>query len=765
MPSAGSRNDGLSFDILKAYDPSEFPVTVNVVTAQGGEGILVRYWSDAISTDQANRLVAGIARVFVSFIESPSGSISSLQGPNGNLPLSQQDDQLRSRISLRRRSSILKKDDLAAVKETGQYGLSQDDAKSFASGNDALKPPVSPVSRMASIRRRFSTMSRSSRRRMSTDLGRKLLLLWSAALDVPADMVDKQDSFFRVGGDSIKAMKMAKAAREEGLVLTEPTEEDDFQAQRMDEIVDGLSPSGGLMSSQSLQLVNSGDIESDLLQADICPKIGFFKGGIADVLPGQLDVKRLRENCARVVDAFDILRTVFVCSADHFYQVILQKVRPSIVIYETHTDLDTFTASLQQRDRDQGVRQGEQFVQFILAKRRGTTQHRLLIRLSHAQDDGISITPEHYGYWTKLLKGSRMTDVVSRDHPSTYQTMGAYAEVRTTINISQNSTIRNITVGTLVQSAWALALAKLSADADVVFGLTVNGRMPPSQAFKILWTGLDLIRYLQDQLIASMPYESLGFREIIQRCTDSPCSTYFSTAVLHQNVEYEGHMDLDNQQYRVGGAGVIDNLADFVLPLARLLQGPDYGSIRNQSPPFGVRYNRNPHVEPHASASFTSHSPRSTPQTIPDPPRVSDQQLLTSQLKSQNISDILVHSAILSRTWQHVLPRMYSNQKIFQLDTSFYDLSGDLFALGQATWLLQQEGYQVRIEDLLARPTFLGHMAVLAQDVLGQSFQEDLTNTSQDEMSTPVGKAEKKVRWKKALGLMGKFSKRDSVSS
>ncbi|KAL4757180.1 uncharacterized protein BDW70DRAFT_163771 [Aspergillus foveolatus] len=915
MPSASSRSSGLSFDTLKAYDPSEFPVTVNVVTAQGGEGILVRYWSDTFSTDQANRLVAGIARVFVSFIESPSGSISSLQGPNGSLPPNQQDDDLRSRISLRRRSSvrsrssklsindpriqqqidervnkilsqILKKDDLAAVQETEQCPVSPDDAKSFAIGNEFLKPPVSPVSRMASVTRRFSTMSRASRRRMSSDLERTLLLLWSTALDVPADMVDKQDSFFRVGGDSIKAMKMASAAREEGLVLTvadvfrnpifedmlavicstnivhaspvatkEPIEEDEFQAQRVDESADELSPSGRLVPSQSLQLAHKPEIESDVLQADICPKIGFFKGGIADVLPvtdfqalsltaqlfesrwmlnyfyldgeGQLDVKRLRESCARVVDAFDILRTVFVCSGDHFYQVILKKVRPSIVVYETHTDLDTFTTSLQQRDQNQGLRQGEQFVHFILTKRKGTTQHRLLIRLSHAQYDGMciskildaikqgyeggtlpytmsyanymrllpsSITPEHYGYWRKLLKGSRMTDIVSRDHPNTYQTIGTYAEVRTTINISQNSTIRNITVGTLVQAAWALALAKLSADADVVFGLTVNGRnasipgvqdtvgpclnmIPVRVALGNKWTGLDLIRYLQDQLVASMPYESLGFREIIQRCTDWPCSTYFSTALLHQNVEYEGHMQLDNQHYRVGGAGVIDNLADLAL-VSKSVSGDQlslslgYSSKGPITEAFASRVLRlvcdtmmTLTLNPMAQLPSPQTLRALPPQTLPDPPRVSDQQLLTSQLKSQNISDILAHSAILSRTWQQVLPSMYSNQKTFQLDTSFYDLGGDLFALGQATWLLQQEGYQVRIEDLLARPTFLGHMAVLAQDALSQTFQEDLTNTSQDEISTPVGKSEKKVRWKKAFGLMGKFSKRDSVSS
>ncbi|KAJ0418108.1 hypothetical protein BJY00DRAFT_315323 [Aspergillus carlsbadensis] len=916
MPSASSQDDALSFDIQEAHDPSEFPVTVNVVTAQGSEGILLRYWSDAISTDNANRLVAGIAKVLAMFIDGSSRSISTLD-PSIPKELSKQEvGQSQSHTSLRRRSSVrsrsprlstsnpqiqhqidervneilsqlLNPDQLAAILRT-DTARPDHEAETTPDDHDSLNPrPISPISRMASIRRRFSTISRMSRRRVSMDLERKLLLLWSIALDIPVNMVDKQDSFFRVGGDSIKAMKMASAAREEGLVLTvadvfrnpifedmlsvicstnivhaAPSisdvsiDEEDAPIQQVGEII-GEVASSGTVSRQSLELAKYSNVATDFVQADICPKIGFFKGGISDVLPvtdfqalsltaqlfesrwmlnyfyldgeGQLDMKRLRESCARVVDAFDILRTVFVCSGESFYQVILKKVRPTLVIYETQTDLDTFTASLQQRDRDQGLCQGEQFVQFAVAKRRGTNQHRILIRLSHAQYDGMciskifdalkqgyeggtlapsmsyanymrllpsSITPEHYQYWTNLLKGSRMTEVISRDYPNTYQTMGSYAEVNTTISIAQNSTIGNITVGTLVQAAWALALSRLSADSDVVFGLTINGRnasipgvqdtvgpclnmIPVRVIFGNKWSGLDLIRYLQDQLVATMPYEALGFREIIQRCTDWPCSTYFSTAVLHQNVDYEGHMDLDNQQYRVGGAGVIDNLADLTL-VSR--------SVGTNQVSLSLGYSsKGPITEAFASrvlqlvcdamitltSSPTAQLPSPNtlrslpPQTLPDLPRATDQQALASQLKTQNISDILVHSAILSRTWQQVLPSMYASQKTFQLDTSFYDLGGDLFALGQATWLLQQEGYQVRIEDLLDRPTFLGHMAVMAQDVLGQSVQDDAADTSQEEVSNPqpMEKSEKKVRWKKAFGLIGKFSKRESGST
>ncbi|KIA75536.1 hypothetical protein HK57_00693 [Aspergillus ustus] len=913
IPSAGSQDDALSFDIQEAHDPSEFPVTVNVVTAQGGEGILLRYWSDAISTDQANRLVASIAKMLAMFIDASSRTVPPLCGSSSGNLSKQEDSESLSHTRLQRRSSVrlrsprlpisdsqvqqqidqrvneilsqlLNPDELAAIlnADTARRG-DQDHGESH--DHASLDPPISPISRMASIRRRFSTISRVSRRRVSMDLERKLLLLWSIALDVSIDMVDKQDSFFRVGGDSIKAMKMASAAREEGLVLTVADvfrnpifddmlsvicstnivhgvpsvsdmsiEEGDGSIRQVTEVADETLTSG-TVSCQSLELAKQSKVATDFVQADICPKIGFFRGGISDVLPvtdfqalsltaqlfesrwmlnyfyldgeGQLDMRRLRESCSRVVDTFDILRTVFVCSGESFYQVILKKVRPTLVVYETQTDFDTFTASLQQRDRDQGLRQGEQFVQFVVVKRRGANQHRILIRLSHAQYDGMciskildtikrgyeggtlaptmsyanymrllpsSITPEHYQYWTKLLKGSRMTDVISRGCPNTYQTMGYYAEVNTAINIAQNSTIGNITVGTLVQAAWALALSRLSADSDVVFGLTVNGRnasipgvqdtvgpclnmIPVRVTFANKWTGLDLIRYLQDQLVATMPYEALGFREIIQRCTDWPCSTYFSTAVLHQNVDYEGHMDLDNQQYRVGGAGVIDNLADFTLVSRSVAANQVNLSLgySSKGPITETFASRVLQLVCDAMITLTSSptaqlpSPNTLrslpPQTIADLPCVTEQQMLASQLKSQNISDILVHSAILSRIWQQVLPSMYASQKTFQLDTSFYDLGGDLFALGQATWLLQQEGYQVRIEDLLARPTFLGHMAVMSQDVLGQSFQDDASDGSQEGVSAPVEKSEKKVRWKKAFGLMGKFSKRESVST
>ena len=99
------------------------------------------------------------------------------------------------------------------------------------------------------------------------------------------------------------------------------------------------------------------------------------------------------------------------------------------------------------------------------------------------------------------------------------------------------ATNANITVATVIQAAWAITLAKISGQSDLVVGLTINGRnasfpgsetavgpcvdvVPVRATFGKQWNGIDLVRYIQDQQVARMPYENLGFREIIRKCTD-----------------------------------------------------------------------------------------------------------------------------------------------------------------------------------------------------------------------------------------------------
>ncbi|KAJ5714059.1 AMP-dependent synthetase/ligase [Penicillium malachiteum] len=908
--SGTNKEKGLSFDLQHAHDPSEYAVTVNADISRGAEGIMLRYWNDMVSDEQAQSLVDTIAKVFTGFIEGPNMTIASSNfnvvktpGAGWDNPQATFQEKMRSNADSLDGAAIQKIIDDRVHEIIGQMlregklmvpqfqtsGLS-----SYGNTDDGIDSPY-PLegAQGADDSGVCSATSRCSEEGMlSADVERRLWNLWSTALGLSPNVVRYQDSFFKLGGDSITAMKMVSAAREDGLVLTvadvfnNPVFEDmlatvrasnatqqilDADLQPAHKEVESFSDSkpttlAPTPSSESITVLRpTKPVDDASVQSGICPKIGVFKGGIADVLPvtdfqamsltatlfqsrwmlnyfflegsGPLDLRRLRESCLKVVDAFDILRTVFVCFHDQFFQVVLRKIRPSIFVYETDKGLDEFTSTLQQRDREHGPREGEQYVQFYVVKKKGSDLHRIMIRLSHTQYDGVclskimsaiklgyegsplppvtpyagylrqlpgTIGPDHYDHWTNLLKGSQMTQVIRRKGTSMFQNIGAFTEIRKTIEVPPTA-LGNVTVATVMQAAWALTLAKLSAQQDVVFGLTISGRnatvpgientvgpcvnvIPVRVKFDENWTGLELFRYLQDQQVSNMPYESVGFREIIKQCTDWPAWTYFTTAVFHQNVDYEGSLELDTTKYRMGGAGVNDNFADLTMvsrpadehnltvTLGYSEKGPVLPDFAEKVLDMVCETAQSLIANPSTALPSPSMLVSLPPQVIDDLPRTTDEHFLSAHLKSRSIAELLVHSDILSRSWNQVLPprdstktvdsdaaEKPSNQAAFQLDASFFDLGGDIFNMAQLTWLLEQEGLKVRLEDLLEHPSFLGQMAVLALHNAKhqEDFPADFATGAVSPDPSVRTRSEKKKTWEKAMSLARKLTRRN----
>ncbi|PWY83154.1 nonribosomal peptide synthase Pes1 [Aspergillus sclerotioniger CBS 115572] len=887
----GAGKQILEFEVQKAHDPTEYPVTVNVETTKGREGVLLRYWSNTVTGTQAKDLADAITKVFTCFVEEPSKLVSSLNLRN---KLSQNQisrpkepiivDQLIDSYALQKMIDDRVNEIIGQMLKKGKLAIprAQSQETRYSHGSLHLKMveasfqenEISDEKDLAN-----STPSLTDDGRSSTDNDRRLWDLWKSTLELSSDSIQYRSSFFKLGGDSITAMKIVSAAREEGLQMTVA---DVFNNPVFEDMLAVVAPRSSPTSNAETQCGNN--IE-ELLEADdalsdptppqdisvlrpmqldamslldvICPKIGVFKGGIADVLPvtdfqsmsiaatlfgsrwmlnyffldgnGPLDIRRLRESFLRVVDAFDILRTVFVCHRGQFFQVVLRKIRPDIFVHETEQSLDEFTNSLQKRDREQDPRQGEQYVQFYIVKKKQTDQHRILIRMSHAQFDGVclpkimnaiklgyegstlppvfsfsnymrmlpgNITPVHYHHWSTILKGSKMTEIIRRTKPNTFMHIGAFAEQKKTIVIPSTA-IGNVTLATVMQSAWAVTLAKLTAQSDVVFGLTVNGRnasvpgiettvgpclniLPIRVKFREHWSGLDLFRYLQDQQIANMPYESLGFREIIRNCTDWPDSTYFTTSVFHQNVEYEGQMHLDGNPYRMGGVGVLDNFTDLTLASKscgqeKLDVSIGY-SLKGPIPPAFITKALNMVCETVQSLIANPSVPLASPatirslpsQVIHEAPSTSDAPFLSSNLNSQKMSEIVIHSDILTRAWQQVLPRRTHNVP-YQLDASFFGLGGDIMNVAQLVWILEEEGFQVRLEDLLEHHTFLGQMAVMAmhhQKV--ETNIADATTTTEEpakDMSMTMAKSNSWSSLGKAMTLAKRFTKWGSVTS
>ncbi|EFQ92479.1 hypothetical protein PTT_10404 [Pyrenophora teres f. teres 0-1] len=212
--------------------------------------------------------------------------------------------------------------------------------------------------------------------------------------------------------------------------------------------------------------------------------------------------------------------------------------------------------------------------------------NRLIIRLSHAQYDGVcmpviwaslasvyqqeplfSSTGFHnylayvhdqrsasINYWSRLLKGSHITNITSKLRPKlSKDTTIRPVKVERVIRTPQLPA--GLTIASLVSSAWAVVLSHISGEEEVVYGLVVAGRNSDLPGITELVgpclnfvpvrarpcstkTSEELLQSVQDQYISLGESDSIGLDDISQHCTDWPAkSDWFDSIVQHQNVE------------------------------------------------------------------------------------------------------------------------------------------------------------------------------------------------------------------------------------
>ncbi len=712
-----------------------------------------------------------------------------------------------------------------------------------------------------------------------TQSEKTLLALWSSLLNLPEDSIQGQDSFFDLGGDSITAMKLVGDARDHGLALTVA---DVFRHPSFDSMVASVC-AVHILASDSLvskieNMINTKQVTTkrndDLyerfsllaasnvnafLQTHIVPQVSVFRGGLVDVLPatdfqslavtgallesrwmlnyfylegdGPLDVGRLKRACFQLVQALDILRTVFVPSGGRFLQVVLRTLRPAFHVLEANGQpLDDFMAELQRRDV--GGVFGEPFVEFSVIKQRQSTRHRIVLRISHAQYDGVcfpkilsalqaayqgealprsppsfanylrasagALTSEHYQHWRQLLAGSSMTEIVRRTGPSYFHRRAtsatSIAKAPTTACCLKRTVhlppVSSITAATIIKAAWAHVLAQVSSSADVVFGHTISGRnatvdgvagmigpclnlVPvrvhfPEQQHSG-WTVNDLLHHVQGQQLANMPHEVLGFREIVRHCTTWPAWTSFSTTVQHQNVDRSTSLRLGNLDYRVGAAAPVahEDFADLEIlsqPIESdtdgredmyeiMLSFAEGGAVPRE---FAERaldmlcdaahlFATDPSIALPSSSELLSRRPRELP---------FDEEVVGSSTEPP--SSLLHHltparhlrlAEMVTAAWREVLVGLPPSDRqqapavtngidstgstaVAQgmvaslsprdlvdsnLDTSFFDIGGDIVGLAQLVGLFNRQGFSAPrlLEDMVAHPTVRGHMVLL----------------------------------------------------
>ncbi|KAJ5964403.1 HC-toxin synthetase [Penicillium vulpinum] len=650
--------------------------------------------------------------------------------------------------------------------------LSQEDSLAFSLANSVKQEPTTPMEV-------------------------QLRELWAKVLQAEKHTLGKNDHFLRCGGDSIIAMKLASHARSAGFNLTV---QDIFQTPVLEEMA-------ALISQKSLQiLAPQSDVPytpfsliGDISLSDLLPSTALSTSthleNIADVLPasdfqasaishsmmkshglvnylfldgeGQVpwDLAFIQEAWTVFLQAHQILRTVFAAHGDCFYQVVLKDVSQPIGWYKVEEEIEPFSHLLCKEDVNKDLPLGSLLTQLAVVSNQ--KQHRLILRVSHAQYDGVCLPrvwqsfqevlsgrtpapevpfshfianihppgPDSQTYWRDFLSNSSMTTIIAQSKPQ-YQNVYDLHLTRTISVTSQSSS--GITFATILKTAWALVLSSLSDSADVVFGHVVSGRNIPQlnieqvigpclnilpTRVKIDPTGSinDLLDSVQAQHTAHMAHESLGTRNIVRSCSPWQPSTRMSSIVQHQNIDQDATVTLDNQKYLVGDFCPAADEADIAIKTTPLDNNQMEVLLITSSRSVGESMAATlldrlcitiqaicDSTDPQVAVSQLIHSEAVLP--LPSP-GVLHEDSAVGRIDDIPSLDADKLSAIYA-SWREVLAQP---ELPLDLESDFFAVGGDLVSIALLTAFWQRQGYQVAVEDLWDHSQVRGMLDILTR--------------------------------------------------
>ncbi|OOQ91422.1 Nonribosomal peptide synthetase 13 [Penicillium brasilianum] len=466
-------------------------------------------------------------------------------------------------------------------------------------------------------------MTYSTKVPVSDENEQRLQEIWADVLQLPCEEIGRDDSFLLLGGESLAAMKVVAQARRVGF---------DFSVAEVlnNTILSVLARSRNLISGhdepnqvalssssiiqtqncqQSLQTLRRSNIiqeDDDILaihpasaaQALLIQRYPWSHFQFD--LSGNIDIRRLREACALLISRFDILRTVFVEHEDRILQIMLGNLRDCVHEIRTDEPLESFCEALCKKQQCfPVVSSPAPPTLFTLVSHHQLNRHRLLLRLSHAQYDIITIpilvdtlanvynrtadtTPSsqfsHFinhqarqsndtkasTFWQKYLSGSSMTPALQSQSCSNSEDMEIISQVTGSCNITLGPILVGITLATAVKAAVCLVLASRTGRTDIVVGQTVDCRSssPHGDLDQIVGPCTNYIPYrlnvCYDQVASeylltahtqhttSLSYSSLDLNTIVSKSTTWPNSSHFNYVVQHQTVNTDLTLSLGN---------------------------------------------------------------------------------------------------------------------------------------------------------------------------------------------------------------------------
>lgn len=483
---------------------------------------------------------------------------------------------------------------------------------------------------------------------------------------------------------------------------------------------------------------------------------------------GALDLERLRHACQSVVDHHPILRTVFSMDGRSGLQVVLGQ---NTIDFQAVTDkcgLHSILLVCQDAESEGLVAFGKPMAKFrVLSLDQAT--HRLAVGLSHAQYDGMCLdsilgdirtayldrqlptrpnysmfiryalranNEDAHAFWRTELHDSTMTHLISRLLPSDRHLLQSRQERQIR---SLPSRPHGVTFSTILKAAWSLVLAQFCGASDIVFGNLISGRNAPIEGVEEMigpcmnivpirvrldkdWKYNDLLSHLHAQQSAMIPYETMPFADIVEKCTQWPKSTRFGSVVQHQNLPIAAQ-DVDRlgeHMWKPTGSiaypGLCDEVDSWVCSV------PDGDRIT-----IGLRYND--WVLPSQVANMlldflcstvtdifggtnrTIASAINTTTTDTSRPLLPLYVDGTSTFLTASKESALNYKVLsaLRDMWQEILlkdvPETERNSETPDVDTNFFELGGDSIAAAQLAASCVKQQLQLTIQDVFDYPT------------------------------------------------------------
>ncbi|KAH8690320.1 putative nonribosomal peptide synthase [Talaromyces proteolyticus] len=430
----------------------------------------------------------------------------------------------------------------------------------------------------------------------SSAMEKRLQILWSSILGIEARNISTESNFLRIGGESIAAMRLVSMAKGQNLSMTVA---DIFKAPRLSDLA--LLVKEGIFQ-QTLQLdAKFSLIDEDdphmFLQRFVYPVLGGKFGVVEDVhpctdfqkcaildalqdppgrlphwiftLPMDVDFDKLEQACKKLVNNYDILRSIFIEARNRLWMVTLTNLEPEYDIHNIDDDITTAIDTVCKQDLRAPRQFGHSFIRFIVLRHSGGN-HRLIFRISHAQfddfswgtvlsalssiyvDDDVPTQPtfaqylsyrertksQSLAYWTSRIRRANYPIWSTSKLPSTLASSDRLV-VEETFEMPSLERIQGVSIATIFHSACAIVLSRQFEQENVIFGRLVTGRsMLPGNLNNVVgpcMTELPVIVHigsndnvasvalrLQEQFIQDSGYETAGMEDIIRSSNNWP---------------------------------------------------------------------------------------------------------------------------------------------------------------------------------------------------------------------------------------------------